>query len=106
MHPAQYEGAATLNRQCLDDCLQPAQFVAGFELRHRACIGCDQIYFTELLEPDHLFPASLVDHQVARDLKEVGASLSDPLEIDGRVGPHHRLGDQIVDSGVTRQQPS
>ncbi len=103
MHAPQNEGAAALDRQRVDDFLEPAQFVARLQHPLGRPVVHQQVDVGDLVERDDLGAARLVDDQVARDLEQIGAPGGELRIVDRRIGPRHHLGDEIVEIVATRQ---
>lgn len=103
VHTPQYEGATALRRQRIEDRLEMAQFVTRLQPRLRAVVDADQFEIRDHFERHDPAAPRDVDHQVARDLEQIGAARRDARDVTGGIGTRHRLRHDIVDIVAVRQ---
>lgn len=96
MNAAEHEDATRLFGQPRDDLLDPAQRIAGVELRFGQMFAPQCVEIGELVERNHRFATCFVDQHVAGDREEIGLSSSDVGPVARAPGARQGFGYQIV----------
>ena len=93
---AKNENAATLGRQRLDDGLDLAQRFTGVQLRFDTIFAAQQFQVGHRFETDHFVAAGGIDHQIAGNGKQVGATRGHILPAFRRISAGEDFGDHVV----------
>lgn len=106
IYAPQHESAPALGGQGVEDRLQVSQFVTCFQPCLRTVVYADQVEVGDHLERDDLAAPRGIDHQIARDLVQIGAAGLQPTNIAGSICAGHCLCDHIIDVRAIGQHSS